>query len=416
MNPEMAASGKKVLMLASVASMIRQFNMENITLLQDMGYQVHVTCNLKTGNTCDDKELKKMCRLLGDAGVILHQWDCPRSAYAFFECCRAYRQLCGLLKREDFAWMHCHSPVGGVLGRLAAYRFCIPVLYTAHGFHFYRGAPLRNWLLYYPPEKLLARFTKALVMVNREDDAFARKNLKAQNMFRIPGVGIDPVKFATGARRLEDRARFCKTYGIAQDAVILLSVGELSRRKNHRAVIAAMAGLSEKKICYMICGQGALRDSLLRLAHRYHVADRVRLVGYQSDPGVFYQNADLFVFPSLQEGMPVALMEAMAAGMPCIASAVRGNRELLAGREAAKAGHKQAQRGLVWPITVPGGILFRPRKQKELQKALEQMLNMRMSWKVFGEQNRRQVRCCQISMVQRRMKRIYQVMGRGSGR
>lgn len=420
MNPDSGTVRKKVLMLASVASMISQFNMKNIRLLQDMGYQVHVVCNFIEGNTCDTKELKKLRRLLGEAGVVCHQWDCPRSAYAFCRCVKAYQQLCGLLKQESFAWMHCHSPVGGALGRLAAHRWDIPVLYTAHGFHFYQGAPLRNWLLYEPPEKLLARWTKALVTVNLEDHAFARKKLKVPHIFRIPGVGIDSAMLCAENGRQEDRVRFCEKYRIAQDAVILLSVGELSKRKNHQAVIAAMSGLPEKNICYMICGQGVQKDKLMRLAHRYNVADRIRLTGYQSNLGVFYRNADVFVFPSLQEGMPVALMEAMAAGMPCIASSIRGNRELLAEKrlsitrqEPAGNRHVHERLGSMsqdWPITTPGGILFRPNKQKELQKALEQMLEKREYWKAFGEYNAQQVHLYDISVVQKRMKQIYQIM------
>ena len=137
---------RKVLMLSSVASMIDQFNMSNIRLLLEMGYEVHVACNFTKGNTCDQRRVKKLCGTLREMRVRLHPWDCPRTICP--GCLRAYRQLLELLARIPFAWMHCHSPVGGALARLAGHRMGVPVVYTAHGFHFYKGAPLKNWLVY----------------------------------------------------------------------------------------------------------------------------------------------------------------------------------------------------------------------------------------------------------------------------
>lgn len=153
---------EKVLVAASVASMIDQFNMPNIRLLLEMGYEVHVACNLKEGNTCDDRRIRRLVKTLDELHVRLHQWDCPRSILPAWKCYRAYRQFLGLLKRQRFAWIHSQSPVGGALARIAAHGLGIRVAYTAHGFHFYKGAPLQNWLLYYPAEKLLARWTDRL--------------------------------------------------------------------------------------------------------------------------------------------------------------------------------------------------------------------------------------------------------------
>jgi len=373
-----------MLLLASVASMIDQFNMPNIRLLLEMGYEVHVACNFKEGNTCDDKQIRSLRERLSAMHVVMHQWDCPRSAYAVGKCCRAYRQLYSLLHRNGFAWMHCQSPVGGALARLAAHREGVPVIYTAHGFHFYQGAPLRNWLFYYPAEKLLARWTDVLVTVNQEDYVLARERLKTGKICRIFGIGIDTAKFS-GCVRQADRAAFCRKYRIPQDAVILLSVGELSRRKNHQAVIRAAAGLRRKDVYYMICGQGPLQEELMHLAQKCSFADRVRMVGFQQDPAVFYQNADIFVFPSLQEGMPVALMEAMAAGMPCIVSDIRGNREL-----------------------IPGGkAVFCPKNPAELQKALRRMLENRQQWIRFGTRNKQKVCGYSQPAVQAKMEKIY---------
>lgn len=160
---------QKVLLLASVASMIDQFNVPNIRLIQNMGYEVHVACNFLEGNTCDRKQIRKLLRIMKKMAVVCHQWDCPRSIRPVWGCIRAYRQLCTLMEKHAFVWMHCHSPIGGALARIAAHRQNIRVIYTAHGFYFYRGAPLRNWIFYYPAEKMLARWTDVLIVVNKED-------------------------------------------------------------------------------------------------------------------------------------------------------------------------------------------------------------------------------------------------------
>ena len=185
-----------MLMAASVASMIDQFNLPNIRLMQELGYEVHVACNFIDGNTCDAGRIWKLQEILRDLGVRMHQWDCPRSIRPFGKCLTAWRQLRSLTRRLQFAWIHCHSPIGGALARLAVHAQGIPVIYTAHGFHFYKGAPLWNWLIYYPAEKLLANWTDILVTVNREDYQLARGSLRAKRVAYIPGVGVDTRKFA----------------------------------------------------------------------------------------------------------------------------------------------------------------------------------------------------------------------------
>lgn len=382
---------KKVLMLASVASMIDQFNLPNIRLLLEMGCEVHVACNYREGNTCDSIQIRRLQERLRDMHVIQHQWDCPRNIVSLKQCCMAYRQLWRLTGRYQFDWLHCHSPVGGALARLAAHWRGIRVIYTAHGFHFYKGAPLRNWVFYYPAEKLLAHWTDVLITVNKEDYCLAVKSLRAGKVFYIPGVGIDTGHFykaaleKTGADG-EGREKFCRKFHIPQDAAILLSVGELSRRKNHQDVIAALAGLQEEHVYYLISGQGALKHALMEQAEKLGVATYVRLPGFLENVEELYRNADLFVFPSLQEGMPVALMEAMAAGLPCVASDIRGNREL---------------------IDSQGGRLFLPGQTAEIQDALREFLNCPRFRDMCGCHNQEKIKNYDLAVVGRRMKKIY---------
>ena len=403
----------RVLLVASVASMIDQFNLSNIRLLQDMGYQVHVACNFAEGNTCGGMRLQKLQKRLRQMHVAQYQWDCPRSLYPPGRCMAAYRQLLALLSRKEYTWLHCHSPIGGALARIAAHSKGIRVVYTAHGFHFYRGAPLLNWLLYYPVEKLLSYWTDMLITVNKEDCHFAQRNLRAQKIVYIPGVGVDPVYFAAKKALLKDGAKreFRRKYRIPEQAFVLLSVGELSRRKNHRMVLSALAELARPDVYYVVCGQGAYGDALRSYAEKKGISGRLRLVGYQEYLNQWYRNADIFVFPSKQEGMPVALMEAMAAGLPCVVSDIRGSRELIAERP-------DGGRGLsAWrAIKDAGGIRVPVNDPKCFAQALQVLLQSGSLRYACGERNREKIKHYALPVVEERMRRIYTDFSRSRNR
>ena len=243
---------------------------------------------------------------------------------------KAYRELKKVIDSGNYDIIHCHTPVGAMLTRLAAKnarkKGC-KVIYTAHGFHFFKGAPLINWLIYYPVEKILAKKTDVLVTINHEDYLRALK-FKAGKTIYVPGVGIDIDKFSrTESKREEKR----KELGIPLDAKVLLSVGELNVNKNHKIMIQALPDM--KNCWYVLCGRGPLMDNYRKLASDLGVSDRLIMTGYRTDIAEFYQMADVFVFPSYREGLPVALMEAMASGLPCVAARNRGTDDLLDGSE-----------------------------------------------------------------------------------
>lgn len=381
---------RKVLLAVSVASMVLQFNLPNIRILLDMGCEVHVACNFKKGNTCAKRQVMELLQLLQNLHVKCHQWDCPRKTVSLRSCVKAYHQIYKLMEQHKFAWVHCQSPVGGVLARIAGHSLRIRLLYTAHGFHFYKGAPWKNWLLYYPVEKLLAHWTDVLITVNQEDFKLAKRSLKAGKICYIPGVGIDiPASDPSIGETM--RQRFRKKYRIPEDAAILLSVGELSKRKNHIAVIRALANMKETNVYYLICGQGKLKRRLKIQAQVLGIAGRVRLLGYREQMEPFYKNADIFVFPSFQEGLPMALLEAMAAGMACVVSDIRGNREL---------------------ISESGGIRFSYKKRMhsgrmELADAIETLLTDEIRRRNCGSYNRQKVKNFSLDKVNGRMKQIY---------
>ena len=245
---------------------------------------------------------------------------------------KAYTDLKKVIDEGGYDIIHCHTPVGAMLTRLAAKQARkngTKVFYTAHGFHFYKGAPVINWLLYYPVEKWLSRYTDVLITINKEDYERA-KTFKAGRVCYVPGVGIDLKKFNVG---YVDKEQKRKEIGVASDDFVLLSVGELIPRKNHEVVIQAMSVLKQngglEHIEYVICGQGAYEVDLKKLAEELSVADHIHFLGYRNDISEICNCADLFVFMSHQKGLPVALMEAMACGLPAVCSNIRGNTDLI---------------------------------------------------------------------------------------
>lgn len=308
---------KKMLMLASVASMIDQFNIPNIVLLQEMGYEVHVACNFEKGSTCTPEKVKALQNRLDDMGVRYFQIDFSRNILKVNEILTAYKQVKQLLEKEKYTFIHCHSPIGGAVGRLATHRTHTKVIYTAHGFHFYKGAPLLNWLIYYPIEKWLSRYTDVLITINKEDYQRAKQKFHAKETRYIPGVGIDVEKIQAVQ---VDRDAKRRELGIEPDDFLLLSVGELNKNKNHEVVIRALAELNDKKVKYAICGKGDLKEYLEELAEKLGVRDQLFLLGFRTDVIEICKSADVFVFPSKREGLGLAALEGMACGLPLITS------------------------------------------------------------------------------------------------
>ncbi|MDD7601319.1 MAG: glycosyltransferase [Firmicutes bacterium] len=240
---------------------------------------------------------------------------------------RAIKEIKKLAEDNHYDIVHCHTPIAGACTRLACRSLRkrgTRVIYTAHGFHFYKGAPLLNWLIYYPVEKFCAHFTDTLITINHEDYELAKKKMKARQVEYVPGVGIDAEKF----RNTDvDKQAKRKELGIPEDAFLLLSVGELNENKNHELVIKGLAYIADQNIHYAIAGMGPLNHYLRNLAQKLGVDNCVHLLGYRNDISEIYKMADADVFPSLREGLGMAAIEGLASGLPVICLDNRGTRE-----------------------------------------------------------------------------------------
>lgn len=294
---------------------------------------------------------------------------------------KAIGEIRRLVLAEGYDIVHCHTPIAAVCTRLAckkARKKGTRVIYTAHGFHFYKGAPRKNWMIYYTAEKLCARHTDVLITINEEDYALAQRKLKAKRVECVPGVGVDLSRFGekSGAREAK-RAEIG-----AGDRILLLSVGELNENKNHETVLRALPALPDA--VYAVAGVGNKREELLALAESLGVRDRFHLLGYRSDVKELLEAADVFVFPSFREGLSVSVMEAMASGLPVVASRIRGNTDLVADG---------------------GGRHFDPHSSEDCLRALKEVLEGDRA--AMGEYNARRAEQFGESPVYARMREIY---------
>ena len=238
---------------------------------------------------------------------------------------KAYKQLKKVIETGNYDIVHCHTPNASVITRLVCKKLRkknnLKVFYTSHGFHFYKGAPLKNWLLYYPVEKICSRFTDKLITINSEDYERAKEKFKAQEVFYVPGVGVDLSRFEDVH---VDRTAKRHEIGVPEDAKILLSVGELNENKNHQVIIRALAKLNDANVHYVIAGIGNKKEYLLDLAKKLGVESQVHLLGFRKDIPELNYISDVFCFPSYREGLGLSSIEAMACGLPIITSNVHG--------------------------------------------------------------------------------------------
>ena len=309
------SENQKILLIATVDYHFEAFHLPIMQWFKEQGFVVHVGAN-------------------GDLDIPYcdQRFQVPFERLPFgVENRRAYQELKEIIDAGDYALIHCHTPVGGLLGRLAvraARKRGTKVFYTAHGFHFCKGAPLLNWLLYYPVERFLSRYTDCLITITEEDFALAKKHrFPAARIEHVPGVGVDVEKFAPQLE--EDKKAERLRLGYKKDELLLVYAAEFNKNKNQAMLIRALAETKEPRFRLLLAGEGPLLESCRRLAEQLDVIDQVKFLGYRNDLADLIPLCDIAVASSLREGLPVNVMEAMACGLPVIATANRGHGELV---------------------------------------------------------------------------------------
>ncbi|MGN9119669.1 glycosyltransferase family 4 protein [Turicibacter bilis] len=367
---------KKALIISTVSRQFTLFERGNIEVLKKLGYQIYGVANYQ-----DRTEA------LDELDIYQYHIDIQRNPFKI-QNIKSYFQLLKLLKKEKFEMVHCHAPMGGVIGRLAAKKVGVKkVLYTAHGFHFYKGAPNLNWLIYYPIEKWLSKYTDILITINEEDYKLALKKLKPKRVEKINGIGIRLDKFSSITN--QEKISLRKRYGYNNDEKILIYIGELSDRKNQKILIDSMVTISKnvEKIRLLLVGTGPLHDEYHKLILKLNLEDKVQLLGYRTDVKQLLQLSDIYVCSSKQEGLPVNIMEAMAVGLPIICSNIRGNVDLIENEK--------------------GGYLFEYNDASTLAKYVLYLLENPIKVSRMVENNQTKILNYDVNSVKNKMINIY---------
>lgn len=311
----------KVLLTATVQSHICQFHRPLVEMLHQHGCQVHVAArdNLaeKNGLTLD----------FADKVYNVPFSRSPKSA----DNIRAYKQLKAIIEKEHYDIIHCNTPMGGIVTRLAARKARktgTRVFYTAHGFHFYQGAPAANWLIYYPIEKVMATRTDVLITITREDEKLALDKGFKTSVAYMHGVGANEKKYTSVSR--EDNDSFRRTHGY-DNRFVILCTGELNKNKNQKTVLEAVSILRQKypQVLLLLAGNGPQEQNLRSQIQALQMEDHAVLLGYRTDLENYTNACDIVVSASFREGLPLNIMEAMLCEKPVVASMNRGHRELI---------------------------------------------------------------------------------------
>lgn len=317
---------KKLLFISNIAGKkgVDSFTLANVAATKNLGLEFHTAVNYSSVSPeVLDNDSEKY-------GVHLHHINFCRNPFSASNF-HAYRELVNLIRKENIDYIHCNTPVGGLLGRLAGKKCKVKkVIYQAHGFHFWKGAPLKNWLIYYPIERWLAHYTDAIITINKEDYERAQGFRLRNNgkVYYVPGVGIDLSQYELSENTREIKR---KELGLKETDVTLISMGDLIERKNYPVAIEAIAKADNPNLQYYICGKGPEEEKLQKMAEDLGVKEQIRFLGFRTDIKELLKAADIFLFTSKQEGLARSLMEAMASGLPCVASRIRGNTDLIEG-------------------------------------------------------------------------------------
>jgi glycosyltransferase EpsD len=308
---------KKVLFTATVDSHILHFHLPYLKYFKEQGYEVHVVTN---GNQeipyCDKK----------------HIIPFEKSPYKISNI-KAIIKLKKIIMEEKYDLIHTHTPMGSVVTRIAAKKarkkYNTKVLYTAHGFHFYKGAPKLNWLLFYPIEKYLSRYTDTLITINNEDYDLAKKKFHCRVEY-VPGIGIDNNKFDLDMPENE-KIELRNSLGLTKDDYVMIYPAELNKNKNQIFLIEAMRELvkADSNIHLLLAGKDYYNGYYQKVVNKYGLDNNIHFLGYRTDIPKLMKISNISVSASVREGLPVNIMEAQLAGLPSVVTNCRGNRDLI---------------------------------------------------------------------------------------
>lgn len=371
----------KLLYILNVADRVNNFSYTSMLAAKELGFEFHIAGNWSYASDREKRADEEKY------GIKIHQIDFVRTPYHPGNI-KAYKQLKAIAKNEQYDIIHCNTPIGGVVGRIIGKKLKTKkIIYQAHGFHFYKGAPKINWLIYYPIEKLLAKYTDAIITINQEDFALAKEKFRLKNhgeIYYVPGVGTDTdfYNFDCGTRETHR-----KELGLSDSDFAILSVGRLEANKNTETLIKAMAVMKNENVKLIVCGDGEQRKYLEKLSESLGTEKSVTFLGTVSNLQEIYRAVDALASSSYREGLSRTVMEAMASGLPCIVSNIRGNTDLI---EDGK-----------------GGFLCEPDDANAYAQAVTALLQDVSLRESMKNENLKRIRSFSIPTVVSETKKIY---------
>lgn len=374
MKNKVKLKGAKVLFLCTTDNMIWQFLVPHIKDLNSFGATVDCVCS-KTGFWFDELRDKYNLNMI--------EVEMKRKPINLTNL-KAYKKLKLLQKQNKYDLIYCQQPTGGLLGRFIGKKFKLPVIYTAHGFFFFKGNSKLKNLIFKSAERYMAKYTDVLITMNDEDFQ-ATKSWKAKNKYQIHGIGIDLKKFDEGKL---DSSNLKSKLGIREGEKIILSVSEFIKRKNYSTMLQTIASLSKerKDFKYLLCGTGVLLDEIKALSVELGIEDRVVFLGYRKDIDKIMEISDIFFHQSFHEGLTMGIMEAMHFSLPVVTSNVRGNKDL---------------------IDENGGFITSPTDVEAQKLGLATLLDDDSLRKKQGEYNHNKVKDYYLDSVRNELLQIY---------
>jgi len=365
----------KILFVATVPEHFKYFYVPYFEMLKAGGWEVSTACGgYGTFPACEKN----------------YRLSISRSPLKFSNI-KALFELKKIIGENHFDIIHCNTPVGGVLARIAANRARktgTAVIYTAHGFHFYKGAPPAGWLVFYPVEKILSRLTDCLVTINEEDYKTAVKKLKAKKTVFIQGVGYDDAKYFKPSAQEKRRLRLKNGFG--EGEILLVYVAELNANKNQGMLIRAMVKISRAhdNAKLLLVGPDSTKGKYLLLVRSLGLEDKVVFMGRRDDVDAILPMCDIGVASSMREGLPVNIMEALACGLPVVASNNRGHRALI------KSGEN--------------GYIVKPDDSEELAARVLQIIDDTALYDILSDNAAASVGENARSRIANKMKKLYE--------
>lgn len=329
-----------------------------------------------------------------DYDITFYDQNIYRSIFDIKNNLKGYRNLCKMLAdHPDIEIIHCNTPIGGVIGRLCGKKYGKKVIYTAHGFHFYKGAPVVNRTIFKWIEQWMAHYTDVLITINKEDYEAAQKFTlkKGGRVFYVPGIGVNSCVFDSVTI---DKFAKKQEIGVPADAHLCLGVGDLNDNKNVDTMIKAIAK-SPETVHLAICGFGPMEGQLRELCKALGVDERVHFLGFRTDVSELYKASDFLFMASKREGLPRTTMEAMCAGLPCLCSNIRGNIDLI---DDGK-----------------GGFLISPLDADGFAEAISKLISNPLMCEDMGAYNRAKVKAFDKEVVEKAMCDIFTIFEKQGG-